>query len=228
METHTVNRAERDAVALHVWFAVLATVVLAVPADVRIGWRVALLVAAYIIAVPALAVARKHREWIGMWAFALVLSLLQVVPDRFLAEVLGTLEFPADGVPDIGEITGYMAGLWVIPLFLVLLIGRGVDTRQGRGPAYVAVLLTSAVLFIGAEQLMPELPAWRPVGVETIGNVALYIVPAELLLGVATFHAFEQSRNRWVLVRVPVAVVVMLLYLGTAVTSWFTIERILA
>lgn len=222
-----MNRAERDAIALHLWFAILATVVLLVPADVRVGWRIALLVAAYVVAVPALAVARKHRDWLGMWAFALVLSLLQVVPDRFLAEVLGTLEFPADGVPDLGEVTGYMAGLWVIPLFLVLLVGRGVDTRQGRGPAYVAVLLTSAALFVGAEQFMPDLPAWRPVGVETIGNVAIYIVPAELLLGVATFYAFEQSRNRWMLVRLPIALVVMLLYLGAAVASWFTIERLL-
>lgn len=221
-----MTRAERDVVGLHLWFAALAAAVLAVPGSVPVGWRVFALVAGYNVALPVLAVARRHREWLRIWGFVLAVSALRVWPDWYLSDQLGVLAFADDGFPDLGTVTGYMAGLWVIPLFLVVVVGRSVESRQGRALAYAAVLIAAAAVFLPAEEFMRLLPAWRAQGVATWGNVAVYVIGPQLLLGLGTYYAYVQLRGRHALAQVPAAVVVMLLYFGAAVFAWFAIERV--
>lgn len=219
-----MNRAERDLFALHAWFALLAVLVLWVPMDLATGVRIAALVVFYNLAFPVMGAARGHAEWWRMWSFALPLSVLMVVPDWFLSAHLGVLRFPPDGLADIGTVTAYMAGLWTIPFVLIIGLSRMVEQRQGRGPAYLAALVVGGVVIVGAESFAHRIPMWEPVGVETIGNVALYIVPAELLLSVIVYVAYTRVRDSNLLARIGIGVLVMIFYVGAATTSWFLLE----
>lgn len=58
-----------------------------------------------------------------IWKFLVPLSILMVFPDWFLSAVLQTLVFPEDGFLKIGTVSGYMAGLWAIPLFICVYTG---------------------------------------------------------------------------------------------------------
>ncbi|HEX9888226.1 MAG TPA: hypothetical protein VGA69_02010 [Nitriliruptorales bacterium] len=220
-----LNRADRDLLALHVWFAAIAALVLLVPLGLAVGVRIGGLVLLYNLAVPVMAVSRGHSEWLRVYTLVLPLSVLMVVPDWFLSSELGTLRFPPDGLVDVGTVTAYMAGLWTIPLFLTTMVGRNVEQRQGRGPAYVAAVMLGAVLFIGAEAFAHRVPMWEAVGVRTVNHVALYIVPAELALVVVVYAAYARLRASSMAVRAAAAVPIMVFYLGLAVTSWFLLEE---
>jgi hypothetical protein len=69
------------------------------------------LVSIYNVMIPLVGYLKDHREWIAMWFFAFVLSLVMIWPDWFLSTQLAVLAFPDDGFFMIGPVSGYMAGL---------------------------------------------------------------------------------------------------------------------
>lgn len=188
-----------------------------------VGWRMAAAVLLYLIALPLLARLRGRPRLTRLWWFGLMLSVWQVLPDWFLVE-FGTLTFPPDGFPDIGPVTGYMAGLWAVPTVIVVASGIAAEERAGRTRGAVAAGLVGLMVYAAAEATFHLLPAWRAVNVTTLGAVALYIVPAQVLLSVASYDAFLaiRDRPRWIVI--PTTFLLMVVYLGAALLSFLVVE----
>ena len=220
-----VRPQERDIAAFHAAFLVIAAAALTLRGDVDHGIVLLTLVVVYHLGSVGLASSMGHTGWLRWWGFGAVLSLLMVLPDAVLVEGLGVLRFPPDGVPDLGPVTLHMAGLWTIPVVLIVATAEAVAHRRGDAAAAVTAVLAAAVVFGVAEATLTRLPVWEPVGVTTFGGVAAYILPAELLLGLLVFAAARWTRTGSVAVLVPVAVLVALAYTGAACVSWLVIER---
>lgn len=220
-----MTAAERDAVALHAWFVLAAAALVVVPTGMAPGWRMALLVAAYLVTIVTVAV-RRRPQWRPVLELVVPLSVLLMVPALVLSGELGVLVFPADGFPDLGEVSWYVAGIWVLPLFVVVSTAEAVEARQGRTLGYATAVGLSAVLFTALEVVLPEVPVWHAGGVARVGQVALAALSAELLLGAATYAAHVRLAGRGWWVRLPVAVLLMLLHLGAAVCAWYLLERL--
>jgi hypothetical protein len=221
-----VDAQERDLVRLHLGFALLAAAALAVPGGLARGWRLWLLLVVYDLATLAVVWLRGHPGWLRLWWLAAVTSVFQVIPDAVLAVGLGTLRFPPDGAPDIGPVTASMALMWTVPLVLIGAAADAAARRRGSAAGWVAAVATAAVVFVGAEALLPPLGIWEPVGVTTIGGwLAPYVLPPELLLGAATWWGVQVTRDRHPLLVVPVGALVSILYTGALATSWLLLER---
>jgi hypothetical protein len=220
-----MTRAERDALLFHLGFAALCAPVLLVPGP-GVGVKLFVLVLAYNIALPVIARVRGHAEWIGIWLFALILSVFQVFPDWFLSAQLGVLVFPEDGFVKIGTVSGYMAGLWAIPVFIIVYASSLAGERGSARAAYATAAALSLVIFGLSEETVWMLPSWYAQNVRMIGHTAVYIVVPEIILGISCVYAYRQLRGRSHLLKVPAAFLVMLLYLGSAAWFYFIVERV--
>lgn len=220
------NTEYRDLMLIHIIFAVLCVIVLLIPGLV-IGVKLFTLVTAYNIMVPATAYFRSYNEWLPIWFFALVLSIFQIFPDWFLATQLETIVFPDDGFFMIGPVSGYMAGLWAIPLFVILFVGLEVGKRKPHQVTYAVVAILTLAIFGLAEETMWMLPSWSAQNVTMIGHVAVYIVIPEILLGISTLISYQLVRERPVWLWIIGAFTVMILYIGNISFFYLIIERIL-
>jgi hypothetical protein len=220
-----VRSLERDLAAFHVVFAVIAAGALALSGEVEVGIVMTTLVVVYHLGSVGFARAQGHTAWLRWWGFGTVLSIFMVLPDAVLADGLGVLVFPPDGVPDIGPVTAYMAGLWTIPTVVIVAAAEAVGHRWGDLAAGVAAVVVAAIVFGVAEATLTRLPVWEAVGVTTIGGVARYILLPELLLGWLVFAAARWTRRGRVVAFVPVAALVALTYTGAAAVSWLLFER---
>jgi hypothetical protein len=220
-----VTQLERDQLVLHVAFLALAAVALLLPAGPSLGWRIALLVGVYHVATVVVARQGRHRTWLRLWWFAAVVSAFQVLPDAFLVEGLEVLAFPDDGFPDLGPVSAHMAALWTVPFVMVVAVADAVGRRLGERASWTAAMLTATVVFVTAEAVLPRIGVWVPLDVATIGTLALYIVPAEIFLGVAVLAGARWTRDGNPLRALPVAVVIALAYTGAAALSWLVVER---
>lgn len=210
-------RWDRGLVVLHAATAVVAAVT--VP-TLPIGVAALVVVATYEVALLGLALVRRDPTLLRLWWFAAALSVWQLLPDQVLVEVVGSLRFPPDGVPDIGAVTLPMAGMWTVPTVLVVLAGEAARRRWGASAGVVGAGAAALVVFAGAEAVLPGLGVWEPVGVRTVGTVAPYILLAEVVLGVVLWLAWRADRGgpAW---RTPfVTGGVSLTYTGAAVASW--------
>ncbi len=222
-----LTQTERDVILVHALFGILCGVVLLIPFHLAIGMRIFILVAVYNLLIPFLGFWRKDRQVLELWAFCLVLSMFQVFPDWFLSAQLGVLVFPADGFPRIGAVSGYMAGLWTIPMFMIIFFGQSIQARFSKTAALFAVGLASLAVFGGSEAIMWALPSWYARNVHMIGHVAYYILIPEVLLGVSGYlcHAFVSTRG--LTAHIAGAFGIMTFYLGNAAWFYFFFERIL-
>ncbi len=219
---------ERDAVLLHLAFAVICTVVLVLPIGLAVGVRLFALVLLYNVAVPIVGRRYPVAEWFDIWLFAFIISLFQVLPDWFLSAQLGVLMFPDDGLFKIGDVSGYMAGLWTVPFFMIMFIGTRVKSRVSSPVALWSVAAASLLIFVGSEETMWMIPSWSAVNVTKVGHVALYLIIPEIILGLSVYQVFEtiRQRNHWV--KIPAAFLVMLLYTGGLSIFYFIFEKVLS
>jgi hypothetical protein len=155
------------------------------------------------------------------------LSLLQIFPDWFLSAVLGVLVFPDTGSPRVGDVPLFMGGLWIIPLFIIVLLGRRVQVRFTKNLAILAVCIASAVLFLGSEAVLWLIPIWYAHGVTMIAHVAIYLIVPEILLGLFTFLAFETFHTDMIWHRLGAAFTVMVIYLGNLCFFYLIIEHLI-
>ncbi len=224
--TTKLLREESEALLLHVIFALLCAAVLPVP-GVAMGVKLFILVAAYNVAVPLAGALRGHASWRDTWLFALIVSLFQVIPDWFLSDVLGVLVFPEDGFPKIGTVSGYMAGLWAIPVFIIVYAGTRVRERRSPRDGYIAAALLSLAIFGVSEATVWMLPSWYARDVLMAGHVAVYIIIPEIILGIACLYAYVTTRGAGLPAKAFAAFIVMQLYLGSAACFYFLIERVI-
>ena len=223
-----LSASEKDAIAVHIIFAVICTAVLVLPVQVGIGPRLFFLVVLYNIALPLVSRFRGHAEWMGLWKIALVTSVFQVFPDWFLSAQLGVLVFPADGLFKIGTVSGYMAGLWAIPFFTIGFFGARIEDRFGERSAYIAVALSALAVFGLSEMTVWMLPSWYAVNLKAmLGHVALYILVPEVILGLSFFSAWRAVGGKSISHAILYGFLVMLLYLGSASFFYFLVENII-
>jgi hypothetical protein len=222
------TRSEKDAVLFHGAFAVVCAALLAAPVPSGVGIKLLALVVLYNIALPALSMLRGHAEWTGLWKFAFLVSVFQVFPDWFLSAQLGVLVFPEDGLFKIGTVSGYMAGLWAIPFFIIGFLGLRVEARLGGRSALIAVALASLAVFGMSEMTSWMLPSWYAVNLKGMaGHVALYILVPEIILGLSFYRAFRSVEGQGFARALIGGFLVMLLYLGSACFFYFLVEKII-
>ena len=125
-----------------------------------------------------------HVLW-RAWTILAPLSVLMVLPDWFLSDVLGTLSFTVEGGPYLGTVPLAMAGMWTIALMPVVGFAWWARERAGTAAAVGAAAASGAVMFVGAELAAPVLGLWEPVGVATVAGIATYVLLPELVLSVA-------------------------------------------
>ncbi len=218
-----------DLVFIHVIFAVIAAVTLLVPIPTAtVSGKMLLLVIVYNGLLVVEFYMKGYEDWKSIWMFVFILSLLMVFPDWFLAATLNAIQFPDDGFPMIGgEIPLYMAGLWSIPFFIIVFIGKEVQTRRSVGQAYGLVSLISVFIFVLAELFLVSLPSWSATVAGMTGNLAWYIVIPELLLGLSTFICYNIVKDEKFWMKILGALTVMVLYIGIASFFYFLIETLL-
>ncbi|MHA2353367.1 MAG: DUF6989 domain-containing protein [Candidatus Thorarchaeota archaeon] len=219
----------RDFLFIHVIFAVLAAVTLLVPLPgATVSGRMLVLVIIYNGLIVAEFYAKGYEDWKRIWVFALILSLLMVFPDWYLAETLGALQFPVDGFPMIGgSIPIYMAGLWSIPFFIILFVGEEIQKRKSLILAYIVVSFLTVLIFALAEFTLVYLPSWTATVSGMTGNLAWYIIIPELFLGLSAFICYNIVKEAKIWMKFVGAFTVMILYIGNASFFYFLIETLL-
>ena len=222
-----ISKVVKDFLIIHLIFIALCVLILLIPISVSIGIKLFILVAIYNIIIPLFAYLRNHTEWINIWLFVFILSLFQVWPDWFLSAELGILVFPEDGFVKIGTVSLYMAGLWAIPLFLIIFIGSYLQENYSMQKVYLIVAFLSLIIFGLAEQTIWMIESWYAQNVIMVGHLALYIIIPEIILGITTFYGYNLIQDKNSLLKIPVTFIIMLLYLGSAVFFYFLIERVI-
>ena len=221
-----LTEMERDAVIVHILFSIICGIVLSIP-GMPIGIQLFILVIIYNIIIPLVGIWRKYTDWLNIWLFSFILSMLQIWPDWFLSAQLEILVFPEDGLFKIGTVSGYMLFLWAIPFFIILFIGRSVNERSSLNTTYLIVALMSLLIFGISEMTIWMIGSWHAQNVTMIGHAAIYIFIPEVILGISTYYSYSQIKEKNHLVKIPAAFIVMLLYLGSAVFFYFLFERVL-
>ncbi|MFW9909056.1 MAG: DUF6989 domain-containing protein [Candidatus Thorarchaeota archaeon] len=215
-----------DLILMHFVFAIPTALILAIFQDVAIGARLLVVVVLYNVLLPLWAHFRDHKEWLEVWTFVFPISLLMIFPDWFLALQLEVLSFPADGFPMIGAVPIYMVGLWAIPLFLIVYTGLLMRSK-GVPMTTLSILIMSLLLFVGSEATLWMLGSWYAHDVLMIGNVAIYIIIPELLLGLSTYIGYLITRKMGIVHRLVMAFIIMVMYIGNASFFYFIIERLI-
>jgi hypothetical protein len=167
--------------------------------------------------------------------FAAILSVFQVVPDLFLASVLGALHFPDDGCPLLfGHVSAYMAGMWTIPILAVLWISDAAPKKVGQrgglrlptSTEMIMAALTALLVFGLAEEVTFPLGLWhaRDKVQHKLNHVALYVLAPEALLGSASLVAHRVTRDAALFGKAVAAAMVSLLYTGALAVSYMFFE----
>jgi hypothetical protein len=222
-----LSEIERDALFVHLAFVVSCIIVLIIPFGIAIGIKLLILVIIYNLLIVIVGLWRNYKEWLSIWIFALIISIFQVFPDWILSAELNILAFPEDGLFKIGTVSGYMLGLWAIPLFIILFLGLRIQERVSQKAAYLSVILLSLVIFGASEQSMWMLQSWYAQNVIMIGHVAIYIIIPEIMLGLFTYYCYEMIKEKSHFFKIPVGFIVMIIYTGSAVFFYFLIEHVI-
>ena len=92
---------------------------------------------------------------------------------------------------------------------------------------YISTSLLSLLIFGVAEQTLWMIGSWYAQNVVMLGHMAVYIIIPEIILGFSTYYYYGKikEKNQWL--KIPVAFIVMLLYIGSAGFFYFLFERII-
>lgn len=221
-------RVEKDVILFHLFFLILCIIILIIPISNYIGVKLFILVIIYNLILPILTKIRKYNDLFRLWLLVFLISLFQIWPDWFLSAQLNILIFPEDGFFKIGSVSGYMIGLWVIPLFIIIFTGIRAKDRYSNKIGYLIVILLSLLIFGMAEQSMWMLQSWYPQNVTLIfDHIAIYIIIPEVILGLSSYFVYNKIKNENFWIFLITALTIMLLYLGSASFFYFLIEKVL-
>lgn len=221
-----LTEMESDFIIVHILFSIICGIVLFLP-GIPIGIKLFILVVIYNTIIPLVGVWRKYTEWINIWVFSFILSMLQLFPDWFLSAQLNILVFPEDGLFKIGTVSGYMLFLWAIPFFIILFVGYIVNEKVSEQSTYWIVALISLLIFGVSEMTMWTIGSWYAQNVTMVGHTAIYIIIPEVILGISAYLAYRMIQEKTVWIKFPTAFTIMLLYLGSAVFFYFFFEKII-
>jgi hypothetical protein len=187
-----------------------------------------ILVIAYNLIIPLFGIYRNYKRWVKIWIYAFLISIFQIFPDWFLSSELNILVFPNDGLFKIGPVSGYMMGLWAIPLFIIMYIGVFFNENYLKKYALLVTSILSLLIFAISEMTIWIIGSWYPQNVIVIfGHLALYILIPEVILGVSSFLSFNYIEYKAWYHKIIMAFLIMLLYLGSASFFYLLIEKIL-
>lgn len=183
------------------------------------GWAILFCSVGGVIGVCLLAKKTGRTEWLSALSVLVPLSIFQVLPDWMLAKMIGSITFPDNGGLRIdGVIPLAMAGLWVLPLLVVVLIARD---SLWRGA------LVSTIVFAVTEVAAPHLGIWEPAGgVSEVLGIAVYVLPAEAALGAATVYAVRVARDAGWGTKITAAAAVSVFYSGALALSALFIDNV--
>lgn len=221
IETKTKEKSQvKTFIYFHLAFSTLSALVLFIPASIlSIGWKLFLLALLY---QPVfLLIFRSQPRLICLWFFLFPLSIFQVFPDWFLSAQLKVLVFPEDGFYKIGTVSGYMALLWVIPLVISLFFSLEVEKKYGFLVACLVAAFSSLLIFAIAEETMWALPSWYARDVWIVGHTAVYVLPAEAILGATAFYFFKVTEPQSIFYKILAAFETMLVYTGALMFFYF-------
>jgi len=222
------RKMTRDFVIIHLIFTVLCFAILNIQIPIAIGIKLFILVISYNLLIPLVGLFRKYGEWVKLWVFVFFISLFQIFPDWFLSAQLNILVFPEDGLFKIGTVSGYMVGLWAIPLFILCFIGLKLKEVYSQFKALLVVGLIGMNIFMFSELTMWMLQSWYPQNVTLIfDHLAVYIIIPEIILTLSTFYYFEKTKNEHYIILIIAAFGIMLLYLGSVSFFYFLFEKVI-
>jgi hypothetical protein len=127
----------------------------------------------------------------------------------------------------VGAVPLYMAGLWAIPLFIIIYAGEKVTESRNTVSGYITAALLALLIFGAAEASMWMLSSWETLASIVLGNIALYILLPEMILGVSAFFAYGIVKERKLWQKITAAYLVMVLYIGNASLFYLLIEVLL-
>lgn len=192
------------------------------------GWKLTLIVLSFYILISFFIFRFSLNGWKDLLYYCTIASLFQIFPDWFLAEVLGTLVFPEESFFLVGKVPFYMAGMWTIPFFMLLYASRSLLVLFPRipFPVHFWAGILGLLIFWISEETMHLIPVWYAQNVRLVGSSAIYVLPAEFLLGVYVSWSYETSKNQPIINRAILATSVFLFYTGALGFSYLLIERI--
>ncbi|GBF49830.1 putative membrane protein [Leptospira ryugenii] len=153
---------------------------------------------------------------------------MMVVPDWFLSGVLSVLVFPEDGFAKIGTVSAYMAGLWSIPLFVLVYTGIKLEERSvSIIGTCLWVAFLSVVVFGLSEAFSNELGSWYAQNVKMSYGIAHYVLVPEMILSVATYLAYQGFSTSPLWMQIPISFLIMVQYAGSLAVSYLFFEKIM-
>jgi hypothetical protein len=224
---HGLTGSEKDAIALHGAFFVIAFITVIISPFESLGVSIWSLIIGWYTSIIVIACQRNHRDWILLLKMLVPLSIFFSFPDGYLASGLGTILFPDMGVGRIFQVTSFMPFMWAIPLFISTMVGRGLETRgAGLYKASIGAGFIGFVIFLASEMILTRIPIWHPVegSCTNIGNAAIYVLFPEFCLGLMTFLAFHHLSGGPYLLQVFAAFMVMCMYLGNLIVCFMIVD----
>lgn len=199
-------------------YVVAGAIALSLDAPAK-GWAILLCSLGGVIGVCLLAKKTGRTEWTAALTVLVPISIFQVLPDWMLAKVIGSIEFLDNGGLRVDDVIPLaMAGLWVLPLLIVVLLARD---SLWRGA------LVSTIVFAVTEFAAPHIGIWEPAGgANEILGIAVYVLPAEAALGAATVYAVRVAAAAGWGTKITAAAAVSIFYSGALAISALLIDNV--
>lgn len=209
----------REALALHLLFALVAAGVLWFVPAAGYGRALLWLTVGYNLALPLWGLMRGYAEWLSLWLFLVPLSAAQALPDWALVDIARTLTFPDHGIARIGgAVPIYFMGMWTILLFPLVLFA------QASARPHVSAGVLALLLFGACEWAAAPLRLWSAHNAASFAGVAAYVLVAEVLLAWAALRAYRRHRQSAPVPRVLGALQVSVFYTGALFLSLLLVD----
>lgn len=180
-------------IRLHLLFIPPALLLFLLP--IALGKSIFFAVILYHILFHVYATYYNISEWKWIYIFLAPLSFFLVFPDLFLSNFLGVLVFPNSGFFHWISVSDYMAGMWVIPLFLSLQFGKEISKKYGDTIGALGSGIFALLLFTLSEEICAYIPIWYAQKVQMISRVAIYVIIPEGILGYTVYWMYEKVRG---------------------------------
>lgn len=211
-------------IRLHLLFIPPALLLFLLP--LSLGKSILFAVVLYHILFHIYATYYKLSEWRSIYLFLAPLSFFLVFPDLFLSNFLGVLVFPNSGFFHWISVSDYMAGMWVIPLFLALQFGKEISTRHGDTIGALSAGIFALILFTLSEEFCALIPIWYAKKVKMLSHVALYVIIPEGILGYSVYWMYDKVRGNPAM-SIFGGFLTSMIYTGSLVFFFYFVELVL-